>query len=48
MTKVSAHVYRPRKSPPTLNAMHRRYGRLRARAAATLAPAGEPAGHNSV
>ncbi len=38
MAKVTAHVYRTRKRLPSLNAMHRRYDRLRARAAANLRP----------
>jgi hypothetical protein len=47
LAKTTAHVYRPRKPIPSVKAMHRRYDRLRARAAATLAAAAGPAGRAS-
>ena len=44
LAKLHAQVFRPRKPLPTLRAMQRRSGRLRARAAATLHAAVDPGG----
>ena len=47
LAKLHAQVFRTRKPLPTPKAMQRRYDRLRAKAAATLAAAAGPAGRAS-